>query len=70
MSGIEIERMLRMIDANLAANTKVREAEILSYLNEHGQDVVEELRTRGVASIPTSTGTVTIPMSALETAAA
>lgn len=68
MSGIEIERMLKMIDGSISNNLRIQSAEILRYISEHETSVVEQLRTMGEASIPTSTGMVTIPMSALQAA--
>jgi hypothetical protein len=70
MSGIEIERMLKMIDANVDANLRIQSAEVLRYISEHEAIVADQLRTQGEASIPTSTGIVTIPMSAIRAAVA
>ena len=70
MSGVEIERMLKMIDANVDANLQVLQTEVLRYISEHERSVFDELQTNGEASIPTSTGMVTRPMSALKVVAA
>lgn len=70
MSGIEIERMLKMIDASIQVNFQVARGEMLRYISEHEADIADQLKTRGEASIPTSTGIVTIPMSALKATAA
>ena len=66
MSGIEIERMLKMIDANVDANLQVLRPEILRYISEHEDSILDQLRTQEVISIPTSTGIVTIPKSEIE----
>ncbi len=68
MSGIEIERMLKMIDASIDANRQVQNDEMLHYIQTHEEEIAQQLLSGGQVSIPTSTGTVTIPMSALRAA--
>ena len=70
MGGIEIERMLKMIDVSIETNRLLQNAEILRYISEHEEAVGKQLVTVGVASIPTSTGTVTISKSELALQAA
>ena len=70
MSGIEIERMLKMIDANLDATSRAVNSEILKYIADHQDDVATELLKLGQVSIPTSVGPIVISRSALEGVAA
>ena len=68
MSGIEIERMLKMIDASIDANRRLQNDEMLRYIQTHEHEIAQQLLRGGQVSIPTSTGTVTIPMSVLRAA--
>jgi hypothetical protein len=70
MGGLEIERMLRRIDENVDANSRIMRDEVLEYIGAHSAEVIAQLRSRGEASIPTSLGMVTIPISELGAVAA
>jgi hypothetical protein len=70
MSGIEIERTLKMIDANVDSNLKSLRGEILRYIQQNESTVLSQLRSFGKVTIPTSTGDVVIPISELQVEAA
>ncbi len=70
MSGVEIEHMLKIIDANVDLNRLALQKEVLQYIREHEVDVLTQLESNGEASIPTSKGSVTIPMDVLKLATA
>lgn len=52
MNGLQIERMLQMIDENVLAD----QAAIRKYIQENRALIVQSLRETGTAKIPTSTG--------------
>ena len=66
MNGSQIENVLRMIDENV----DITRQEVLRYLREHQGEVVRDLATRGVASVPTSAGALTLSIEDLSAAAA
>jgi hypothetical protein len=66
MNGIQVEKVLSLIDANL----ELTKAEVLRYMAENQEKVVLQLEETGEARIPTTAGVVIIPRSALETFAA
>jgi hypothetical protein len=66
MNGIQVEKVLSLIDANL----ELTRTEVLKYLTQNQEKVVSQLEKTGEARIPTSAGIVIIPRSALETFAA
>ena len=65
MNGQEIERLLTMIDANIAANQTIVKDEMLRFIESHEDQVVRELRAHASAEIPTSAGVMTIKLSDL-----
>jgi hypothetical protein len=66
MNGIQVEKVLSLIDANL----ELTKAEVLRYMAQNQEKVVRQLEETGEARIPTTAGVVIIPRSALETFAA
>jgi hypothetical protein len=56
MNGWELERLLTMIDENIEENEVRLRAEILRFIQNHEDDVVDQLRKKEVARIPTSFG--------------
>lgn len=70
MNGAQLERVLDLIDASVAANLPVTQSEVLQFIADHEDEVVEQLRRNGVARVPTSSGSVSITLSDLNLAAA
>jgi hypothetical protein len=66
MNGIQIERMLTMIDGSL----DMTKDEVLRYIQSHEAEIVKELLENGEAWVPTSAGRVRIPISAVMDAVA
>jgi hypothetical protein len=66
MSGSQIENLLQMIDDNV----DITRREVLRYLREHQGEVVQDLATKGVASVPTSAGALQLRLEDLAAAAA
>jgi hypothetical protein len=56
MNGWELERLLDMIDENMEANEVRLRAEILRFMQNHEDSVVEQFRSSESARIPTSFG--------------
>ena len=57
MNGNDVERLFQAIEESLKTDREFVER----YLEEHRADLIEQLRTKGFAEIPTSTGrTITI----------
>ncbi len=56
MNGTQLERVLNLIDANLALNRD----EIIRYIQDHETEIVEQMDKYGKIEIPTSVGRVTI----------
>jgi DNA integrity scanning protein DisA with diadenylate cyclase activity len=61
MTGIQIERMMTMIDVSL----ELTRDEVLRYVTENQDQIVDELVRDGEAWVPTSAGKVRIPLSAV-----
>jgi hypothetical protein len=66
MNGIQIERMLTMIDGSL----DMTKDEVLRYILSHEAEIVKELMEKGEAWVPTSAGKIRIPMSVVMDAVA
>jgi hypothetical protein len=60
MNGIQIERMLDLIDRNIHSSMESMRAEILRHLQEHGDDLAREISENGYATIPTQLGSVRV----------
>jgi hypothetical protein len=52
MNGSDVERLLQAIDESLRSDREFVER----YISEHREELIEELRQKGFAEIPTSTG--------------
>jgi len=66
MNGIQIERILTMIDESL----DITKGEVLRYITENQDEIVVQLERDGEAWVPTSAGRVRIPLSVVEEAVA
>lgn len=60
MNGTQVERVLALIDANLALNLKLNRAEIIRYIKEHETEILQQLDNDKKIEIPTSAGCITI----------
>jgi hypothetical protein len=60
MNGIQIERVLTLIDGSIHSNMNDVHAEILSYLGDHEEQLAQEISSKGYALIPTRFGSVKI----------
>ncbi len=65
MNGWELERLLTMIDENLEENGVRLRAEILRFMKNHEDAVVEQFRRSASARIPTSFGDFLLRLSDL-----
>ena len=70
MNGIQIERVLSLIDCSIDANMLSLHGEILNYLREHGDELAREISERGYGEIQTRNGPVRISKEDMEPAAA
>jgi hypothetical protein len=60
MNGMEILRMLELIDGSIHANMDSVREEIVAYLNNSGDELLEEISKNGFGYIPTRLGRVKI----------
>ncbi|MFP5207624.1 MAG: hypothetical protein ACLGP3_06220 [Acidobacteriota bacterium] len=70
MNGIQIERVLGLIDQNIDSNLHSLHGEILRYLTEHGDILAQEISAKGYGEIPTHLGFIRISKEDVEAAAA
>jgi hypothetical protein len=56
MGGLQIENLLKLMEANAPFNAEQARREVLDYLNSHMTDVAAELEKKGEAVILTSSG--------------
>ena len=70
MNGFEIERLLTLIDQNIALTTASRDEEVIEYVKQHEVEVLGNLRRDGHYDVPSSLGTVHLSLDDLEAAAA
>lgn len=70
MNGKEIERLLTLIDQNIASNRASLSNEFFRYLEGHKADAVEELRSTGGVTVPTAFGRMRFSLQELQQAAA
>ena len=56
MNGWELERLLKLIDENMEENEVRLRSEILRFMKNHEDTVVEQFRRSESARIPTSFG--------------
>jgi len=60
MNGLEVQRMLDVIDGSIHANMDSVRVEILEYLQENGDALLGEISKNGFGYIPTRLGRVKI----------
>lgn len=70
MNGIQIERMLDLIDRNVSTSKEMMRGDILHYLQDHGDELVNEISEKGYGTIPTQLGSVTVTREDLNTLSA
>jgi len=70
MNSSEMRRLAELIEANAAANTPRLREEMMRYMRDNEDAVVDELRSKGVAAIRTSFGIIDLKLSALLAAVA
>lgn len=70
MNGIQIERILDLIDCNIHTSMENLHGEILKYLREHGDELAQEISEKGYGEIPTRSGCIKISKKDVEAAAA
>lgn len=69
MNGPEIERLLTLIDQNIAENGAAMNDEFFRYLDDHRAEALEQLRATGVVSVQTSLGNMRVSLQELQHAA-
>jgi hypothetical protein len=70
MNGLQIERVLEIIDSNIDTQMDSLHSEILAYLRENGDKLAREISEKGYGEIPTPAGVVRISKDDVEAAAA
>ncbi len=70
MNGHDLERVLSLIDENIGANQVRLRSEIIQFIQDHEDQVLDQLRMHESASIPTSLGEITLNLSDLREAVA
>jgi len=69
MNGTQIEHLLGLIDANIDASMQELHPRIVAYLQEHFDEVAQQLAKQGYAEIETGLGRVVISKEDVEAAA-
>ncbi len=70
MSTSELQNLYQSIQENARENTPRIRAEVFSYMAEHQDQVLQELRTSAETRVPTSVGLVRVTLSDLQAAVA
>jgi hypothetical protein len=70
MSSSELEYVLSLRDANIGSNEIRLRAEMIEFIQQHEDAVLDQLRAHGSALIPTSFGEITLDLSDLHAAIA
>lgn len=70
MNGIQIEHVLNLIDDNIVRNRQQIRHEVLSYLEQHPDDIAKKLAEDGQILIPTSYGKIKLTTEDLKMVAA
>ena len=70
MNNFELERVLALIEANVQTNQPRVRSEVMRYIQEHEDDVLQQLRTLRQANVTTSLGTVVLRLADIEAAVA
>jgi len=70
MNGLQIERVLELIDSNIDTHREGLHTEILAYLVANGERLAREISEKGYGEIPTRFGLVRISREDVEAAAA
>ncbi len=66
MNGIQLERVLNLIDNNIHSNMESVQAEVLRYLQDHADELAEQISNNGFGIIQTHIGNVTVSKSDIE----
>jgi hypothetical protein len=70
MNGIQIERVLDLIDCNIHTNMDSLHSEILTYLLEHKDELARQISEKGYGEIQTHVGPVRISKEDVDAVAA
>jgi hypothetical protein len=70
MNGHDLERILALIDENIGANQVRLRAEIIRFIEEHEDAVLDQLRAHASAVIPTTFGEIVLDLADLQAAVA
>ena len=68
MSGSDLLKMLSAMDENARDTTERVGSEVVSYIRDHTDEVIQQLRASRVALVPTSIGNVEVKPSDLRQA--
>lgn len=60
MNGFEIQHILDLIDGSINVNMDAVRLDILKYLNDHGDELLDAIDRDGYGTIPTQYGPVKI----------
>ena len=70
MNGHDLERVLSLIDENIGDNQTRLRFEIIQFIQNYEDFVVDQLRANESATIPTSAGEITLNLADLREAVA
>jgi hypothetical protein len=70
LNGHDLERVLSLIDENIGDNQTRLRFEIIQFIRNHEDFVVDQLRANESATIPTSAGEITLNLADLREAVA
>ena len=70
MNGREIERLLTLIDENIAQNERRFSDEVFSYLQQNEVEAIRQLRETQQLEVPTTRGRIMFTLQELQAAAA
>lgn len=65
MNGHDLERVLSLIEENIGANQIRLRSEIIRFIQNHEDEVLDQLRSTESATIPTSSGEITLNLADL-----
>jgi hypothetical protein len=69
MSGRELENRLTLIDRNIESTQRRVWSEVMTYLNDHEDEAVSQLRLTRTVTVPTSVGPRSVSLAELESLA-
>lgn len=70
MNGLQIERVLEIIDSNIDTHMAGVRADILAYLGAHGDEIAHQISEKGYGEIPTRNGPIRISKEDVQAAVA